>query len=225
MTLVTPSYWLSNIISQSYLEKYTIKVIQNGIDLQVFYPQSSDIKEKYGFQNKKVILGVAALWIKEKGIDIFNKLASIISDEYVIVLIGEYQKENITSSENIVHINRTTDLHELAKWYSCAYCYVNASVQETMGMTTVEALACGTKVIVFNKTAVPEVVDMTVGRILNSYNEEAVLETIIDKDFSLIKQEDCVFKAEQYEKNKKYLEYLSLYENQYNEYRQGGISE
>ena len=36
-----------------------------------------------------------------------------------------------------------------------------------MGMVTIEALACGTPAIVYDRTAVPEAVDMNTGIIIN----------------------------------------------------------
>ena len=36
MTIVTPSQWLADLVQQSFLKDYPIKVINNGIDLNVF---------------------------------------------------------------------------------------------------------------------------------------------------------------------------------------------
>ena len=38
MTIVTPSQWLANLVKQSYLKDYPVRVINNGIDLNVFKP-------------------------------------------------------------------------------------------------------------------------------------------------------------------------------------------
>jgi glycosyltransferase involved in cell wall biosynthesis len=38
LTIVTPSQWLANLVSQSFLKQYTVKVINNGIDISVFKP-------------------------------------------------------------------------------------------------------------------------------------------------------------------------------------------
>ena len=60
MKIITPSKWLSNHVRNSFLNKYDLSVIPNGIDLQLFKPIKSDIKKVYGIENKKVILGVAS---------------------------------------------------------------------------------------------------------------------------------------------------------------------
>ena len=59
LTIVTPSKWLANLVKQSYLKEYPVKVINNGIDLEVFKPTQSDFRKKYNLENKFIILGVA----------------------------------------------------------------------------------------------------------------------------------------------------------------------
>ena len=48
MTIVTPSKWLEGLIKESYLKDYTVKVINNGIDLEVFKPTQSDFRKCHG---------------------------------------------------------------------------------------------------------------------------------------------------------------------------------
>lgn len=53
LTVVTPSNWLAELARQTFLGDKEIRVINNGIDLSVFSPTDSDIKEKLGIKNKK----------------------------------------------------------------------------------------------------------------------------------------------------------------------------
>ena len=69
MILVTPSQWLADLVRESYLKEYPVLVIYNGIDTNVFKPNNGNIKQKYNCLNKKIILGVAAVWDKSKGLD------------------------------------------------------------------------------------------------------------------------------------------------------------
>ena len=48
LTIVTPSNWLANLVKQSFLSEYPIMVINNGIDLEIFKPTSSDFRERFG---------------------------------------------------------------------------------------------------------------------------------------------------------------------------------
>ena len=86
MTIITPSQWLADLVKQSFLKEYPVKVVHNGIDTSVFKPTESDIREKYGLEDKKIIIGVAQNWGKSKGLDDFIKLSTMLEEDYKIVL-------------------------------------------------------------------------------------------------------------------------------------------
>ena len=159
LKLVTPSEWLKKEVEYSFLKNYSIRVIYNGINTDLFKPTKSDIKRNYNIENKKIILGVASTWDKRKGMDIFLKLSTQIDQDFQIVLIG--LSDNLTKILpcNVIGIKRTESVEELVKWYSTAEVFFNASIEETFGMTTIEAICCGTPVLVFDKSALPEVVE------------------------------------------------------------------
>ena len=89
MTIVTPSEWLAGLVKESYLKDYPVKVINNGIDLNVFKPTESDFRKKYALENKYIVLGVAFGWGRRKGLDVFVELARRLDKEkYKVVLVG-----------------------------------------------------------------------------------------------------------------------------------------
>lgn len=155
MILISPSRWLKNEIRKSYLNKYPIKVINNGVDLEIFKHVESDIKEKYNI-NKKIILGVASVWDKTKGLDVFMKLSKILNKDYQIVLIGLSCKQIKKLPKNIIGIKRTESIEELVRWYSAAYIYFNPTLEDNYPTTNLEAIACGTPVITFDTGGSPE---------------------------------------------------------------------
>lgn len=161
MTLITPSYWLANLVKKSFLKEYPVIVIHNRVDTEVFKPTDSDLRERYDLVGKKVLLGVAFKWTKFKGLNDFIELAEYLPDEYRIVLIGLEKKQMQNIPDKIIAIERTQNVHELAAWYTTADIYINLSVQETFGMTTLEAMSCGTRAIVYQETAGEEVVEGT----------------------------------------------------------------
>lgn len=176
--LITPSTWLAKEVSISFLNKFPVKSIPNGINCNLYKYTNSNFKIQHAIENKKILLGVAANWSERKGLHIFEELANIISDEYIIVLIGLNNKQKNKVTDKILKIDRTNSIKELVEIYSSAFIYINASVQETMGMTTVEAMACGTPTIVFNATAVPEVVDEKTGYVVKTNDIHGILEGI-----------------------------------------------
>ena len=212
MTLVPVSKWLEGILQRSFLSDYPTEVLYNGIDLCAFSPKESDLREKLHLEGKKIILGVAQNWGIKKGLNDFKKLYKLIDKEkYALVLIGlpvEMQKE---MPEGIICINQTNSKEELAEHYSIADVFLNLSYEETFGLVTLEALACGTPVIVYNRTAVPEIVDESCGEVVEAGNIDELLLKIesIDKP-SLTKA--CVKKAQEFDYKKGYQTYVQLYE-------------
>ena len=209
MTIVTPSKWLAGLVKQSFLKEQTVEVIPNGIDLSQFRPTPSKFRDSYGLQNKKIVLGVATSWSESKGLYDFYRLADTLDSSYQIVLVGVTEQQKQALPKNIIGIARTNCIKELAEIYSAADVFVNPSVQETMGLTTVEALACGTPVVVYDRTAVPETVEGTsCGTIVHAGDIEALALAIKSVD---VDSDACVEQAKKYDKQAKYAQYLELY--------------
>lgn len=206
--LVTPSYWLKDTVKESFFAKYPVHVIYNGIDLNVFHHVDSDFKLQYNMSDKKMVLGVANTWSPHKGLNDFIALSRLLPPEYKIVLVGLSKKQITQLPSDIIGIPRTENISELVKLYSAADIYVNTSVEETMGLSTVEALACGTPAVVYDATAVPEVVDKTCGTVVPAGNVEALFEAVCLANYD---PQDCICRAQCFEKDKQYSQYMALY--------------
>ena len=208
MHIIVPSNWLASQIKKSFLQKYPISVIPNGVDLSKFKPTAGKFREVYHLGNKKILLGVASAWSKGKGLSRFHDLASRLSDSEKIVLVGVSKRQSRDLDSNILCIEKTDNLEKLAEIYTNADIYLNLSEQETMGLTTVEAMACGTPVIVSNLTAVPEVVQQNGGVILPDLETDSILRAI---DYVLSQEYlDTVKNAQRYEKEKQYRKYIEI---------------
>ena len=157
MKLIVPSEWLAGLVKQSFLAEYPIEVRHNKVDETVFRPTKSNFRTKLGLNKKTVILGVASRWNTKKGLDDFIELSRMLDDNYAIVLVGLSEKQIKQLSGSVVGISKLLDGRELAAIYSDADIYVNASKEETFGMTTLEAIQCGTKTVVYDSTAGAEV--------------------------------------------------------------------
>ncbi len=159
MEIIVPSHWLEGLVKKSFFKNYSIKVIYNEVDRNTFKPTLGDFRERYGLQNKKIILGVASPWTERKGLGDFIELSKMLSDEYCIVLVGLSDRQIKKIPQNIRGIKRTDSTAELASIYTTADLFVNASKEETFGLTTIEANYCGTDAIVYRGTACEEVIN------------------------------------------------------------------
>ena len=211
MTIVTPSIWLLELVKKSYLSKYDGIVINNGIDLKVFKPFESNFREDNNFLNKKIILGVASVWEERKGLKFFNRLAEELPDEYQIVLVGIDNKTKKNLNKKIFSINRTSNLKELAEIYSCSDMFINPTLEDNFPTTNLEALACGTPVITFNTGGSAESLDEYCGIFVEKGNLDKLIQGITNLSVSNVKEIDCLKRAEMFNKNHKYKEYIDLY--------------
>lgn len=212
--IVTPSEWLANLVKQSYLSKYEIDVVNNGIDLSVFKPTESNFKEKHGLENKKVLLGVSFGWNNSKGLDIFIRLAKELDDNFRIVLVGTDDIVDTKLPSNIISIHRTQKQDELVEIYTAADLFVNPTREDTYPTVNMESLACGTPVLTFRTGGSPEIVDDSCGGVVdcNDYN---ALKTRIMKICSEDKNQfvsACIKRAAGFDAKKCFLLYIKLYQ-------------
>lgn len=214
MTIVTPSEWLASLVKESYLKDYPVKVINNGIDLNVFKPTESDFRKKYALENKYIVLGVAFGWGRRKGLDVFVELEKRFDKEkYKIVLVGTDDNIDKLLPDNIISIHRTQNQTELAEIYTAADVFANPTREENYPTVNMEALACGTPVVTFNTGGSPEMFDETCGAAVAKDDNDAMYNEIIRiceaKPYSM---EACIKKAKGFDKNEKFGEYIRLYE-------------
>lgn len=212
LTIVTPSQWLADLVKQSYLKDYDTVVINNGVDLTKFKPRTSDFREKYGLENKIILLGVAFDWSPRKGIDDFKKLADDLPEEYAIVLVGVSDIVASTLPERIISIACTQNQKELAEIYSAVDIFVNPTLEDNFPTVNIEALACGTPVITYQTGGSPESLTEKCGRVVPYKNYEALKNTISEmKNAKPAMSNACAERAKLYERNNAYQKYVMLY--------------
>lgn len=158
ITIVTPSNWLGSQVAASFLSGFPVEVIPNGIDLAVFRPTASGLRRRYGLENRHIVLCVASVWTEQKGLGRLTELARRLDGDWVVVAIGLTKSQARFMPGNILPLPRIQDQSELAQWYSAADVCVSVSLEESMGMTMAEAIACGTPVAAFRSTANEETV-------------------------------------------------------------------
>lgn len=183
MTLVAPSKWLAKMVSESYLQGKTIKVIPNGIDRKQFYPVPSNFKEAHGIDDKILLMGCATWWGPGKGLNDFCKLAERLDSRFAIVLVGLDKSQIEKLPEGIIGIERTDSVKELAEIYSAADLFLNLTYRDNFPTVNIEALACGTPVITYETGGSAECLDGQNGRAFVKGDMEGVIRFLMN-DYS-----------------------------------------
>lgn len=210
LTIVTPSKWLKDLVKQSFLKEYEIKVIYNGIDLETFKNMQKSELHDTMYKGKTVVLGVANVWEARKGYSYFEELARRLDDSYQIILVGVSKAQLKKLPANIIGITRTSNVKELAKLYARADFFVNPTLEDNFPTTNLEALACGTPVITFRTGGSVESVDEDCGIIVEQGNIEQ-LENAIKENKNRFSAQACRNRALYFNKEDRYQEYLDLY--------------
>ena len=215
MTLVPVSKWLAEEVRKSFLGKFPINVIHNGIDTRIFKPCPTN-KQAFGLAGKFIVLGVASVWSSRKGFADFIKLRKILSDDCVIVLIGLNKKQMSSLPTGIIGISRTNNIQELSEYYSIADVFVNPTWEDNFPTTNLEALACGTPVITYCTGGSIEAVDESTGYIIDKGDIHAIADII--QNLKVTGKQpytsDCRKRVVMnFNKTERYKEYLALYNN------------
>lgn len=181
LQIVTVSEWLNRVVGNSFLQGHPIITIKNAVDVSIFRPKqiNSDLTSKFHLANKFVMMAAATAWGKNKGLEDYLQLSSLLGEDEIIVLIGLKEEIIKRLPTNIIGISRTEDQMELVAWYNVSDVVLNLSYLETFGLTSVEGFACGKPTIVYNATASPELIsDDRLGFIVKPGNISDVYKAI-----------------------------------------------
>ncbi len=209
--IVTVSDWLKNEVAHSFLGNYPLQTIHNGIDLSIFKPGNNNVKDN----TTKIILGVANKWEDRKGLNDFIYLRKLLPEKYTIKLVGLSNKQIKTLPNGIIGIERTSDIKQLVELYTSADIYINTSVEETLGMTTIEAMACGTPVIVYDSTACKEPIEPNICRSVSPKDINGLIKAIqLIEDESNNNTAETLIKwvSTRFNESICFQEYINLYE-------------
>ncbi|WP_349404110.1 glycosyltransferase [Clostridium perfringens] len=214
ITIVTPSKWLAGLVKDSFLNRYSIKVINNGVDLEIFKPTKSNFREKHNLQDKTIVLGVASVWTKKKGLDYFIKLAKKLNDSFKVVMVGISEKQKKRLPKNILAIPRTNNISELVEIYSSADIFLNPTLEDNFPTVNLEALACGVNILTFDTGGCKETIGNNDDCLVKNYDLYNLIYIINNIKLNNIKLNNIKCNIEtKYDKKNKYNEYLSIYNN------------
>lgn len=217
LILVPVSNWLEGILNNSFFKDTHICTIHNGIDLSVFKQKDEhciEFRSKYQLRDKFMAVACASPWTQRKGLSEYIELSKIIEDDFILVLVGLSVVQIKTLPSNIIGLLKTNNIEELVDIYSTADVVLNLSYEETLGMTSIEGMACGTPSIVYNCTASPELIGDKTGYVVQKGDLDGVKQKMneILKNGKNYYSHSCRERAEQmFNQFTQYKEYIHLY--------------
>jgi len=211
--LIPVSEWLKELLKRSFLKHQDIKVINNGIDLNVYNTKKKERKD-----GRFKIIGVASVWTPTKGLKDFFALRDLLDENYEITLVGVNKKLMQSLPKGIKGIVRTDSVQELVNLYSESDLLFNTTYADTFPMVNIEALACGTPVLTYKTGGSPEILDEKTGIVIEQGDVQKAANMIkaIKTGKIHLSSELCRERAvKQYNKIERYKEYFQLYEDLY----------
>lgn len=173
--LFTPSEWLADLVRQSFLGKYDVKVVHNKVNADVFKPTPSDFRERYGLGDRFIVLGVASKWSERKGLHDFVRLASDLDNKKFAVVVVGLSEEQIKQLRGrvcqIIALPKTDTQLDLVKAYSAADVFFNPTREDNYPTVNLEAEACGTPVVTYDTGGCVETIHCAKSVSVQGYEE------------------------------------------------------
>lgn len=203
IAVIGVSQWVTKAAMQSNIFKNVsnISCIYNWVDLNTFKPNSSNVKAIHHVEEKFMILCVSSVFDVAKGLDEMFQVAKRLPEDCVMVLVGNLDK-NISRvfPNNMIIVNEIYDVKMLAAYYSAADVFLQLSKEETGSKVMMEAISCGTPIVVYNSTCGAEYCEGGCGHYVNNIGDidEIISKILLIRESGKKKySENCIIKAKE----------------------------
>src|SRR5882724_772830 len=170
--MVANSHWLAEIAGRSPIARACggVEVIPPGIDTTVFKPQDKALCRKHFDLPEDafvIVTGGASLTDENKNVPwLLEQLSALPDLDSIIILAFGEGALPFFSGVDVRFTGGIRDRRDLARLLAAADVFVSASLMETYGLTLVEAMSCGTRVVAFRVGGIPEAAPDGQGAIL-----------------------------------------------------------
>jgi len=187
--VICPSNYTGKSLEKLGVDKKIISVIYHGIDYSVFHPGYEPVQKKE-FDNNYIIG-----WAGRIGLSLTKNLKTLLEafkivknqiPESILVFEGSNFRYLLPAIKEVgleldkdVIYNGKVSKEKLPYFYSSCDVFAMPSLSEGFGFAALEAQACGTPVVCFNRGALPEIVkDGETGIIAKDTATESLAESI-----------------------------------------------
>lgn len=194
--IIVPSSYFEKVLLDNYhfLEKEDIFISPSGgIDTTIFHP-----KENTKVFKEKIHLGFVSRFIKEKGWKTFLEALVLLKNNNIsfsATIAGkgpdEEEIKKFIRNNNLTEINFLgfVEQRSLADLYSQFDLYIFPTLSDSLGLTGLEAMACGTPVVSTNSTGPSTYIQSEInGYLFEPKNSTMLFEKI--KTFYFLKENE-----------------------------------
>lgn len=193
---VTPSEWLKGLVEESFLKKYRVEVINNGVEKSNFlHVDRNTLKKEFNLPlDKKIVLFVAVDPSDErKGFKYILDILEKADDNIMFVSMG---KKMDISNHRLIQLGSISNRDDIYKVYRASDIFVIPSMDDNFPTTVLEAFANGIPVIGFESGGIKEqIVNGENGYLIKKCGTDDLENQIIDR---LLRSEELNKKREKY---------------------------
>ena len=186
--IVSPSQWLADRVKMSYPSLTDVRVINNGIDIDIFVPSDkvalrAELKLP---QDKFLVLFVAEFSTDNpfKGGEIVREIIGRNNTEAMCFITIGSEKNSVSS--NHIEFPYISKDEELAKLYAACDVLFYPTNADNFPLVVLEAMSCGLPVIASAIAGIPEIIqDEVNGFLVEGYAEVTNYEEKLNHVFGL----------------------------------------
>lgn len=166
-----------------YIKGKPNTIIPNCVDTKRFLSLDKyKSRDDLWLPQEKIILLFVSEYVEtlSKGLDLLKQvIESFNNNNLLLGIVGNYNKETpLEDTIDTRYFGKISDPKTMSKLYSASDLLVVPSSQESFGQTPLEAMACGTPVVVFPTGAMKDYVLPQYGVVCNDCSLEALKEGI-----------------------------------------------
>ena len=193
--VVVPSESIKQMVSENYGLNDGVKVVPTGIDFDKFSSVNREkARAERGWPEEETVFVSIGRLAKEKNFDLLiRSVAKLPQDlSWRLVVLGEGdERENLETLADELGVASKVDLvgrvpaHKVPDYLAAADIFAFASVTETQGLVTLEAMATGLPVVAVKASGTSDVVESGEQGILTEVDADALAEglrTVLESD-------------------------------------------
>ena len=190
---IVPSPALGDVLVEWGVPEEKIFHSDLGVDTSVFHPEpgpGEDVREEFRIPRARTLLLYVGRLAQEKNTHTlfraFDEVASREPERFHLFVVGEgLQRAELNAliarhPSVVTHLPYCGEPTQLAQLYRAADLFVHPGVQETFGLVTLEAQACGTPVIGIHGSYMDRIIHHDQMLWARENSAEALAEAILD---------------------------------------------